>query len=98
MREGEDAGESAKFMLVRGYRAIDPCFPSMPDGVRRAFADQADIACTEREAPRGIRRMSRVKGELHHTNNQLQSQISQPICQHQVLPGFCHSPYRARET
>ena len=36
---------------------IDPRIPIIQyrDGARRVFTDQADIACTKREIPRGVR-------------------------------------------
>ena len=35
----------------RSRMATDPSIPTMPgDGARRPFTDQADIACTKREA------------------------------------------------
>ena len=39
------------------------------DGARRVFTDQANIACTKREAPRGVLE-SRMKHELQATKNQ----------------------------
>ena len=38
------------------------------DGARRVFTDQADIACTKREAPWGVP-ASPMKGELHAAKN-----------------------------
>ena len=38
---------------------IDPRIPAQcRDGVRRVSTDQADIACTKREAPWGVRRVA----------------------------------------
>ena len=38
-------------MHGRNRMTIDPRVPTMRKGARRVFTDQADIACTEREAP-----------------------------------------------
>ena len=38
---------------------IDPRIPTMPGrGARRVFIDQADVACTRHEAPRGVWRVA----------------------------------------
>ena len=61
MLDGVDAGKcgggEGVFMscMAIGVMTIDPRIPKMPakcrDRVRRVFTDQADIACTKREAP-----------------------------------------------
>ena len=54
-------------MHTHGLETIDPRIPPMPGRSTSGFhRDEANIACTKREAPRGFRRVAR-KGELHPT-------------------------------
>ena len=46
----EGGGQSLSCMAVVCL-SIYPRIPATSDGARRVFADQAGIACTEREAP-----------------------------------------------
>ena len=50
---GVGGGGNSKFMHGRGYDHSYYTVASLPcrDGARRVFTDQADIACTKREAP-----------------------------------------------
>ena len=44
-------GGCTQFVHGRSRTTIDPRIPTMPDGARRVFTNQADIACIKREAP-----------------------------------------------
>ena len=43
--------ECTYFMHIHNLKTVDPPIPQYRDGARRIFTDQADIACTKREAP-----------------------------------------------
>ena len=47
-------------MHGRSHMSIDPLASLQYwDGARRVFTEQADVACTKREAPRGVGRVAR---------------------------------------
>ena len=49
-KRGRWGGSVLIVMHGRSRMAIDLRIPTMPDGARRVFTDQADIASTKREA------------------------------------------------
>ena len=57
-------GGCTHFMHNHSLKAIEPRIPTTPDGARSVSTDQADLACTKREAPRGVRRVA-GRDELH---------------------------------
>ena len=55
-------------MHGRSCMTIDPGVPTLPARSTSGFTDQADIACTKREAP--VRcSAGRMKGKMHSTIN-----------------------------
>ena len=48
---GAREGGGAQFVHQRSRMVIDPRIPTMPGGSSSSFTNQADIACTKREAP-----------------------------------------------
>ena len=55
---GGDRRGALIIMHSRGRMAMEPAPLLRRDGARRIFTDQADIACTEREAPLDVRRVA----------------------------------------
>ena len=67
MRE-RGGGRRIHFIRSGSLKTIDPRTPKMSGRrvARRVFTDQADIACTKREAPLGVFGEAR---KLHPTKN-----------------------------
>ena len=57
--EGCVCGGSTQFVHSRSRMTIDPRIPIMPGRSTSGFhQNKADIACTKREAPYGVRRVA----------------------------------------